>query len=369
MFQSRLDRDLRHSEEADPEVEADGLGAAWSSDPSPRAHMVVNIDIPDGPTFHYSDAFSSHQILAAFRGIIWAKARRHRAYRFVSSINGWSGGSPYEQVWMAWKNLYQGDDYQDERICRRPWWCSSEEPVVNQFVDLYVHHLLMAGFSAYVSGHCLEYEGRVSPWEGVRRFAMTDLSCGLVFEYLGLEVPPNETDSLSPPATTTRATLLRLRAGALGRLDVQRHLRERQRYLSAKAYLAPYLTRDKTLLIEIRLYSHVPPGQLSRLSARSSGPLVNALKEYDLHGQGRLRPRLVSDYSSDDPADDGPHVIWRKVLIQLRKGARAARLAAGAPVAMFRYHTLLTMASLKARSDDRAEQLRAYARDGTFLRV
>ena len=158
--------------------------------------MVVNIDIPDGPTFHYSDAFSSHQILAAFRGIIWAKARRHRAYRFVSSIDGWSGGSPYEQVWMAWKNLYQGDDYQDERICRRPWWCSSEEPVVNQFVDLYVHHLLMAGFSAYVSGHCLEYEGRVSPWEGVRRFAMTDLSCGLVFEYLGLEVPPNETGSV-----------------------------------------------------------------------------------------------------------------------------------------------------------------------------
>ena len=50
MFQSRLDRDLRHSEEAEPEVEADGLGAAWSSDPSPRAHMVVNIDIPDGPT-------------------------------------------------------------------------------------------------------------------------------------------------------------------------------------------------------------------------------------------------------------------------------------------------------------------------------
>jgi hypothetical protein len=40
--------------------------------------MVVNIDIPGGPTFHYSDAFSSHQILAAFRGVIWAKARRNR---------------------------------------------------------------------------------------------------------------------------------------------------------------------------------------------------------------------------------------------------------------------------------------------------
>ena len=177
-------------------------------------------------------------------------------------------------------------------------------------------------------------------------------------------MPPNETDYQSPLATTTRATLLWLRAGVLGRLDVQRHLRERQRYLSAKAYLAPYLTRDKTLLIEIRLYSHVPPGQLSRLSARSSGALVNALKEYDLHGQGRLRPRLVSDYSSDDPADDGPHVIWRKVLIQLRKGARGRHA-----VAMFRYQAVLTMASLTARSDDRAEQLRAYARDGTFLRV
>jgi hypothetical protein len=77
--------------EADPEVEDDGLGAARSSDPSPRAHMTVTIDTPNGPSFHYSDAFSCHQILAAFRGLMWAKARRHRAHRFVSSINGWSG--------------------------------------------------------------------------------------------------------------------------------------------------------------------------------------------------------------------------------------------------------------------------------------
>jgi hypothetical protein len=179
-----------------------------------------------------------------------------------------------------------------------------------------------------------------------------------------LEAPPNETDYQSPLAKTTRATLIWLGAGVLGRLDVQRYLLERQRYLSAKAYLAPYLTRDKTLLIEIRLYSQVPPWPLSRMSARSSRSLVNALKGYDIHGQGRLQPRLLNDYSSDDPADDGPHVIWRKVLIQLKKGARGRHA-----VAMFRYQAVLTMASLKARSDDRAKQLRAYARDGTFLRV
>jgi hypothetical protein len=52
---------------------------------------------------------------------------------------------------------------------------------------------------------------------------MPDLSCGLVFEYLGLEAPPNETDYQSPLAKTTRATLIWLGAGVLGRLDVQRH--------------------------------------------------------------------------------------------------------------------------------------------------
>jgi hypothetical protein len=71
---------------------------------------------------------------------------------------------------------------------------------------------------------------------------------------------------------------------------------------------------------------------------------------------------LVNDYSSDDPADDGPHVIWRKVLIQLKKVAHGWHA-----VAMFRYQAVLHMACLKARSDDRAKQLRAYARDGTLL--
>jgi hypothetical protein len=334
--------------EADPEVEDDGLGAARSSDPSPRVHTTMTIDTPAGPTFRYSDAFSWQQVRAAFRGILWALARRHRAHRFA--INGWSGVSPYEQVWTAWKRLYQGDDYQDERICRQPWWCESGEPVVNRFVDLYAHHLLVAGFSAYVSGG-----------EGVRKFVMPDLSCGLVFEYLGMEVPPNETDYQSPLAKTTRAALIWLGAGVLGSLDIRRHLRERQRYLSAKAHLAPYLTRDKTLLIEIRLYSQVPPWQLSRNSALASRSLVNALKEYDIYDR---KPRLMSTYSSDDPAGDGLHVIWRKVLIQLRKVAIGWHA-----VAMFRYQSILHMACLKARSDDRAKQLRAYARDGTLLRV
>jgi hypothetical protein len=113
-------------------------------------------------------ATSPTEVAAAIRGGAsqagWESwARRHCAHRFVT--NGWSGVSPYEQVWMAWKHLYQGDDYQDERICRRPWWCESGEPVVNQFVDLYVHHLLVAGFSAYVSGG-----------EGVRKFVMPDRS-------------------------------------------------------------------------------------------------------------------------------------------------------------------------------------------------
>jgi hypothetical protein len=68
-------------EEADPEVEGDGLGAARSSDPSPRSH--VTIGTPTGDTLRYSDAFSWQQVRAAFRGILWALARRHRAHRSV----------------------------------------------------------------------------------------------------------------------------------------------------------------------------------------------------------------------------------------------------------------------------------------------
>jgi hypothetical protein len=75
-------------------------------------------------------------------------------------------------------------------------------------------------------------------------------------------------------------------------------LRERQRYLSAKAHLAPFLTRDKTLLIEIRLYSQVPPGQLARNSALASRSIVNAIKKYDVYD---LMPRLMLHTTSVCP--------------------------------------------------------------------
>jgi hypothetical protein len=135
-----------------------------------------------------------------------------------------------------------------------------------------MHQLLVVGFLAYVRGV-----------KGVMKFAMPDLPCGLIFEFLGMEVPPNETDYQSLLARTTRATLIWMGAGVLGGLNIRQYLRERQRYLSAKAHHWPFAARDKTLLIEVRLYSQVPPWQLSRNSALASRSIVNAIKKYDVY--------------------------------------------------------------------------------------
>ena len=64
--------------------------------------------------------------------------------------------------------------------------------------------------------------------------------------------------------------------------------------LSTKAHFLHQLKRDKTLLIEIRVYSRVPLWQLSSMSKKS---LLHSIK---MHDATDLMPRLMSIHSTAD---------------------------------------------------------------------
>jgi hypothetical protein len=61
------------------------------------------------------------------------------------------------------------------------------------------------------------------------KFAMPDLPCNLIFEFMGMKLPPNETDYTSPTARTARTNIIMRGASILGSLEIRQYLRERQR--------------------------------------------------------------------------------------------------------------------------------------------
>jgi hypothetical protein len=153
--------------------------------------------------------------------------------------------------------------------------------VMHQFVDLYLHHLLTVGFLAYVRGA-----------ERVMTVALPDLPCRLIFEFLGEVLPPNENDYLSTTAQTTRADIVLMGAGILGSLNVRQYMGERQKNMSAKAHLAPHLSRNKTLLTEIRVYAIAPRWQLFALSKLPEWiTTFRDIKTYDIR---ELLPKLLT---------------------------------------------------------------------------
>ena len=151
--------------------------------------------------------------------------------------------------------------------------------VMCQFMDLYIHHLLMVGFLAYVRGH-----------KRTITIVMSELPCCLILEFLGEALPPNDVDYLSVPARTTRAEIITIGAGVLGRVNVRQYFGERQKYLSAKALLAPHLCGNKTLLTAIRVYAGAPRWQLFSLSRMTRW--IATFRDINTYVALELNPRL-----------------------------------------------------------------------------